>query len=60
MQELAEKVYTRLSEAIEEVEKDLTYNARKFLGIALYPNSLFSLITFLATIAYGLYEADAS
>ena len=40
MQELADKMYSALSEAIDEVEKDITYNPREFLGIALYPDSI--------------------
>ena len=55
MQEEAEKVYDALTEAVDEVEKDVTFNPREFLGIALYPDSLFSLVTFLATTAFALF-----
>ena len=54
MEDLANQVYERLSEAIDEVEKDLEFNPRKFLGIALYPEQLWSTFTFGATIAFGL------
>ena len=37
MKEIADEVYDGLSEAIDEVEKDLDYNPKKFFGIAFYP-----------------------
>ena len=55
MEELANQVLDGLSEAIEEVEKDLEFNPRKFLGIALYPEQLWSTLTFAATISFGLF-----
>ena len=57
MQELADQVYDRLSEAIDQVEKDLEFNPKKFLGIALYPDQLWSWVTFAATIAFGLLQS---
>ena len=60
MREIAAEVYDGMSEAIEEVEKDLDYNPRKFLGIVLYPESLLSLVTFLLTIAFGLFQANVT
>ena len=54
MRELADEVYNGLTEAIGVVNLDLTYNARKFLGIELWPESIWSLVTFLGTIAIGL------
>ena len=56
MHELAMEVYDSLSEAIEEVEKDLTYNARKFLGIELWPESIVTMLAALGTIAVSLQE----
>ena len=58
MYEQAMRVYDGISEAIDEVEKDLTYNARTFLGFELWPESIWSLVTFLFTIAFGLYSGD--
>lgn len=49
-------MYNGISEAIEEVEKDIEYNPRQFLGVALYPDSIWTLVTFLATIAFGLFQ----
>lgn len=54
MKEHANAVYDGIAEAIDEVEKDLTYNARKFLGFELWPESIWSLVTFVGTIAFGL------
>jgi len=54
MKEMANAVYDGIAEAIDEVEKDLTYNARKFLGFELWPESIMSLVTFVGTIAFGL------
>lgn len=51
---MAQEVYDGIAEAIDEVEKDLTYNARKFLNFELWPESIWSLVTFLGTIALGL------
>ena len=48
-----------MSEAIDEVEKEVTYNPRTFLGIALYPDSIISFVSFLFTIAYTLYESSS-
>ena len=54
MRELADEVYNGLTEAIGVVNLDLTYNARKFLGFELWPESIWSMVTFLGTIAIGL------
>ena len=60
MQEQAEKLYDALSNAIDEVEKDITYNPKEFLGIALYPDQIWSLVTFGGTIALSLYQQNFS
>ena len=57
MRELADEVYSGLTEAIGVVNLDLTYNARKFLGIELWPESIWSMVTFLGTIAIALAES---
>ena len=55
MQESAEKTYGALTDAIDEVEKDITYNPSEFLGFALYPDQIWSLVTFLGTTAFALF-----
>ena len=56
MRELADEVYTGMSEAIEEVEKDLEYNPKQFLGITLYPDSILSIVTFVLTVVIALLQ----
>ena len=58
MRELADKVYEGISEAIEEVDKNLAYNPKKFLGMVLFPESIISIVSFLATIAFGLFSSS--
>ena len=58
MREFADKVYEGISEAIEEVDKDLAYNPKKFLGMVLFPESIISIVSFLATIAFGLFSSS--
>lgn len=55
MLELASATYDSMTEAIDEVEKDITYNPRCFLGIALYPDSIYSFASLLATTAFALF-----
>ena len=57
MRELADEVYNGLTEAIGVVNLDLTYNARKFLGFELWPESIWSIVTFLGTLALGLAQS---
>ena len=54
MQELAETVYGALADSVDELEKDLDLNPKKFLGIALYPDILWSWFVTLATLGFGL------
>ena len=58
MHEIASEVYDGIAEAIEEVEKDIDYNARKFLGFELWPESIYSLVTFVGTIALSLAQSN--
>ena len=58
MQEQAAGVYGALSEAIDTIEKDITYNPAEFLGFALYPDQIWSLVTFLGTTAFALYQSN--
>ena len=56
MLELANEVYDGISEAIEEVDKDLAYNPKKFLGFVLFPESIISIVSFLATLGFALFS----
>ena len=54
MKEMAVTVYESLSDAIDELEKDVDLNPKQFLGIALYPDKLYSWFVTLATLGFGL------
>ena len=54
MKEMAVTVYDSLIDAIDELEKDVDLNPKKFLGIALYPDKLYSWFVTLATLGFGL------
>ena len=54
MKELAAEVYETLTEAIDEVEKDITYNPREYLGFALYPDNIWQVASLLGTTAIAL------
>ena len=56
MKEMAETVYESLTDAIDELEKDLDLNPKRFLGIALYPDQLWSWSVTLATLGFGLAQ----
>ena len=58
MQEKAEHVYDALNEAIDECEKDITYNPREFLGVALYPDSIYGWATTLFGLALTLFQSN--
>ena len=55
MRELAVEVYDALTEAEDEVEKEVEFNPREFLGIVLYPESIFTWVTTLFTLGLGLF-----
>ena len=55
-EELTNKVYESLTEAVEELEKDLELNPRKFLGVVLYPEQIWSAVTFVGTIGFGILQ----
>ena len=38
MRERSERVFDSLTIAIETLEKDIAFNPRKFMGIALFPD----------------------
>ena len=54
MKELANEVYDALTEAVDEVEKDVVFNPREFLGVVLQPEEIFAWATTLFTLALGL------
>ena len=56
MEELAYKVYEGLADAIDEIEKDAELNPREFLGFALYPDSLWSVLSFMLAIGFGMVQ----
>ena len=55
MKEEAQTVYDALSEAVDVIEKDLTFNPREFLGIVLYPESIYGWVTTLITVGFGIF-----
>ena len=55
MLENAGAAYDAITEAIDECEKDITYNPRQFLGVTLYPDSIYGWLTTLATLGFGLF-----
>ena len=57
MIERAGKTLDSLSDAIDEVEKDITYNPREFLGIPLYPDSIWGFVSLLLTTAVALLQS---
>ena len=56
MRELATNVYESLGNAVEELEKDIELNPKRFLGIPLYPENLWSWFSVIATIGFGLLQ----
>ena len=58
MSEIAERTLNSLSDAIDEVEKDITYNPREFLGVALYPDSIWSFLVLILTTALAMLQAS--
>ena len=60
MTELAGETYDSLSEAIDEVEKDITYSPREFLGVPLYPDSIWGYLSLIATTAFALFQSNLS
>ena len=53
MQEIASNVYDSLSDAIDELEKDVEQNPKRFLGVALYPERLWSWFLTIAGLGFG-------
>ena len=59
MQELTEKTYETLQDAIEQLEQDLEFTPVKFIGIfALYPTTLTSVLTTILTLAFALFQSN--
>lgn len=56
MQEMAETVYGCLTDAVDELEKDVELNPKRFLGIALYPEQLWSWFVTLLTLGFGMAQ----
>ena len=53
MEELAQRVFEGLGDAIDTLEKDQELNPKSYFGIALYPENLWSLFCIMATIGFG-------
>ena len=54
MKQNADEILDALNRAIEELEKDIEFNPRQFLGVALYPDQLLQGLAFLGTLALGM------
>jgi hypothetical protein len=43
---------------VDEIEKDITFNPREFLGVALYPDSIYGWASTLLTVGFALFQAE--
>ena len=57
---LTEKAYAGITEAIDELEKDLDYRPQKLLGVEMYPERIYTLVTTTATIGFTLIQSNLS
>lgn len=57
MKEMAQKVYDQLGSAIEELEQDLEYNPQQFFGFTLWPDTVWSYVSTIVTLAFGLFAS---
>ena len=51
-------MYDALTEAVDVIEKDITFNPREFLGMELWPDSIYGWATTLVTIGFGIFQAE--
>ena len=58
MEEEAQKVYDALTEAVDVIEKDITFDPREFLGMALYPDSIYGWATTLLVAGFGIFQGE--
>ena len=58
MQEYASAIYEQLGSAINELEQDLEYNPMQFFGIVLWPETVWSFVSSVVTLAFGLFAAQ--
>ena len=59
MQEMAEKTYEAILDAIEQLQLELEFTPVKFLGkFALYPSTLTSILSTIATLAVALFQTN--
>ena len=57
--ELVERSVDVIEYSIEEIEQELTYKPMKFLGlIALYPDTLTSILTTVATLGFAIVQSS--
>jgi hypothetical protein len=60
MKEITAEVYDAISEAIEELDKDLTFRPKKLLGFEMYPDRIYTFVTTTATIGLTLIQNSVS
>ena len=48
-------MYDALTEAVDVIEKDITFDPREFLGLALYPDSIYGWATTLLVAGFGIF-----
>ena len=60
MHEKALGIYDSMVWAMDEVDKDMQINPIEYLGIALYPSSLFQYAAFVSTLLFALLEQKLS
>jgi hypothetical protein len=54
---MAQEAYEGIAEAIDELEKDMDYRPKKLLGFEMYPGRIYSLITTIATLSFGILQS---
>jgi hypothetical protein len=60
MMAIVEKAYAGITEAIDEIEKDLDYRPQKLLGFTMYPDRIYTFVTTTATIGFTLIQGKLS
>ena len=58
MQEYASAIYEQLGSAINELEQDLEYNPMQFFGITMWPDTVWSFVSSVVTLAFGLFATN--
>ena len=58
MQECVTAIYEQLGSAINELEQDLEYNPMQFFGITMWPDTVWSFVSSVVTLAFGLFATQ--